>query len=563
MAGKKVQVPVLGGLRKVIQVPTSQNVGTTIQEFGSQVVSLAQLKVALGITSSKGTVVAGGGVAGASLIVGPGMSGGGVLTGAVNIGLLQSVPPVFWNDALLPDDFVGGAVSGGGGGGTASPLTTKGDVYVFGTGNTRLPVGADGQILTSSSSATNGVDWESITNSSLAYVNTTVPAGNTVANTVTATAFASSYTIAAGYLPVGAVIRVVMKGVYSTAALAPTISIALKFGTAVLLTTGAVSPLATSATNDGWSYEALLVVQSTGASGAIESQGTAVFQTATTSAAVLPLENTAPITVDTTIAEAITAVVTWGTASASNTITLREMAVWIEGVAPSSGGTSLPIPATIPDLQYWFQGDIAAGNSTAGNYIPGMSNSNPFSSYGPLPLNKGAKRAASNLNSKAVAVYDGSTTGYLFQQAGLFLGQITVFVVYNPAAAAVGDFVAGTASNALQFRMNASNELEFVCSGIAVIGASTAALTTGSWSQGNATYNSTTGAYAFRVARTASGSGTSVQTISVNSVSVCYNAQGATEFLNGSLAELIVYNRILTGTEISTVESYLNSKWGV
>lgn len=340
MAGKKVQVPVLGGLRKVIQVPTSQNVGTTIQEFGSQIVSLAQLKAALGVTSSKGTTVAGGAGSAASLIVGPGMSGGGVLTGAVNIGLLQPISPVVWNEALLPDDWIGsGGSGGGGGGGTASPLTTKGDVYVFGTGNTRLPVGVDGQILTARSAATNGVDWESITNSSLAYVNTTVPAGNTVANTAAATAFASSYTIPAGYLPVGAVIRVVMKGVYSTAALSPTISIALKFGATVLLTTGAVSPLATSATNDGWSYEALLVAQSTGVSGAIESQGTAVFQTATTGAAVLPLENTAPITVDTTIAQAVTAVVTWGTANASNTITLREMAIWIEGVAPSSGGS--------------------------------------------------------------------------------------------------------------------------------------------------------------------------------------------------------------------------------
>lgn len=45
--------------------------------------------------------------------------------------------------------------------GGSSPLTTKGDVFVFGTANARLPVGSDGQVLTSRSSATNGVDWES------------------------------------------------------------------------------------------------------------------------------------------------------------------------------------------------------------------------------------------------------------------------------------------------------------------------------------------------------------------------------------------------------------------
>jgi hypothetical protein len=135
MAGKKVQVPVLGGLRKVIQVPTSQNVGTTIQEFGSQVVSLAQLKAALGITNTKTTTTGGGGSLGTtSLIVGPGMSGGGVLTGAVNIGLLQPISPVVWQDALLPDDWVGSGGSGGGsGGGGLSTVATANSVTGNGT----------------------------------------------------------------------------------------------------------------------------------------------------------------------------------------------------------------------------------------------------------------------------------------------------------------------------------------------------------------------------------------------------------------------------------------------
>jgi hypothetical protein len=127
--GKKVQVPVMGGLRKVIQVPTTQNSGTTIQEFGSQVVSLAQLKAALGITNTKGTVVSGGSGAAASLIVGPGMSGGGVLTGAVNIGLLQPIAPVVWNEALLPDDWIGSGGSGGGTGGS-STLAGLSDVAI-------------------------------------------------------------------------------------------------------------------------------------------------------------------------------------------------------------------------------------------------------------------------------------------------------------------------------------------------------------------------------------------------------------------------------------------------
>jgi hypothetical protein len=48
---------------------------------------------------------------------------------------------------------------GGGGGGALSPLTTKGDIWVYGTGDTRLGVGSNGQILTADSTAPNGIKW--------------------------------------------------------------------------------------------------------------------------------------------------------------------------------------------------------------------------------------------------------------------------------------------------------------------------------------------------------------------------------------------------------------------
>lgn len=42
-----------------------------------------------------------------------------------------------------------------------SPLTTKGDIYGFGTTNDRIPVGTNGQVLTANSATALGVDWES------------------------------------------------------------------------------------------------------------------------------------------------------------------------------------------------------------------------------------------------------------------------------------------------------------------------------------------------------------------------------------------------------------------
>lgn len=47
----------------------------------------------------------------------------------------------------------------GGGGGTASPLTTKGDLWGYSTVDTRLPVGTNGQILSADSTQPTGLKW--------------------------------------------------------------------------------------------------------------------------------------------------------------------------------------------------------------------------------------------------------------------------------------------------------------------------------------------------------------------------------------------------------------------
>lgn len=49
-------------------------------------------------------------------------------------------------------------------GGSSSPLTTKGDIYVYSTANTRLPVGTNGQVLKADSTQTTGLAWGSADN---------------------------------------------------------------------------------------------------------------------------------------------------------------------------------------------------------------------------------------------------------------------------------------------------------------------------------------------------------------------------------------------------------------
>ena len=54
---------------------------------------------------------------------------------------------------------ISGGVVGWGACGTSSPLTTKGDLYTYDTGNQRLAVGTDGQVLSANSAQATGLEW--------------------------------------------------------------------------------------------------------------------------------------------------------------------------------------------------------------------------------------------------------------------------------------------------------------------------------------------------------------------------------------------------------------------
>lgn len=69
--------------------------------------------------------------------------------------------------------------------GTTSPLTTKGDIYGFSTVNARIPVGADGTILTADSTQTLGVKWNAVSGTGTVTSVTSATADATVANTTT------------------------------------------------------------------------------------------------------------------------------------------------------------------------------------------------------------------------------------------------------------------------------------------------------------------------------------------------------------------------------------------
>lgn len=95
---KKFQLPVIGGIRKVLTQPTTTP-GTTIAELGQGTITLAQLAAIITQIQSQQNNTGGGNIGDgteAFLAVGPGLSGGGPMLGTVRLRVNQ--PPVFLAD---------------------------------------------------------------------------------------------------------------------------------------------------------------------------------------------------------------------------------------------------------------------------------------------------------------------------------------------------------------------------------------------------------------------------------------------------------------------------------
>jgi hypothetical protein len=246
-----------------------------------------------------------------------------------------------------------------------------------------------------------------------------------------------------------------------------------------------------------------------------------------------------------------------------------------QGVAGT--GVVVAVPGTIADLTYWWNSSAILGS--AGKIVPRLQELTPWVG-GVFAFNTGTTTTidGTQLNGLNVIKFPAGTgPGTYSISYPTTLSPVpaatsgaTYFVVFKPssAVAAAGQAFIGGAASALAFYMNTASggtAISLVKSAVAVIGVATATWTTGTWYQANATYNAGSGAYAFRQARAAAGSGTGATTAGsglLQFVGSDSNTTGA-PLNTASMAEIIIYNRVLAGAEITSVENYLNTKWGV
>lgn len=154
---------------------------------------------------------------------------------------------------------------------------------------------------------------------------------------------------------------------------------------------------------------------------------------------------------------------------------------------------------------------------------------------------------------------------------GTGTGTYTMFVVMKRSSTTgKGDFSSCSPSTqgCFKYHTGDTSKIEGVDSaGNAMIGLGTAAPDT-SWHQLNTKVAAGTGvtfSLAFRLGRSADpiGSSTSNTGFSNPVKAIGYDAQNNNEFFAGQIAELILYNYGLTGTDITQAEAYLNTKYGL
>lgn len=161
-------------------------------------------------------------------------------------------------------------------------------------------------------------------------------AGTAYANSSAATDISPTpqLTLPAGYMYIGQRIRVVGYGIFSTTG-TPNLTLGVYYGGVagtLLCGTGAVAT-GSGAASWPWRIQAEIYVRSLGSSGTVWANGLVFLGTSLTATSTLwiPNSQTQPITINTTTANALTVGATWGTASASNTITCED--AYIEAIS--------------------------------------------------------------------------------------------------------------------------------------------------------------------------------------------------------------------------------------
>lgn len=113
---------------------------------------------------------------------------------------------------------------------------------------------------------------------------------------------------------------------------------------------------------------------------------------------------------------------------------------------------------------------------------------------------------------------------------------------------------------AIQFRIESNGMPGLVHQNIVNLGTATTAITTDATSV-VATFSDAADSFGFRVAGSDAGGGTTTVTLTARTTRIGGHPYNTGEAFDGDMAELIVFNRVLTATELDTVQSYIEVRY--
>jgi len=239
----------------------------------------------------------------------------------------------------------------------------------------------------------------------------------------------------------------------------------------------------------------------------------------------------------------------------------------LQGPGPATTGaqaSSTFTPKSIPGLKVWFSADCITLTGTTcsvpsnGSTITGWSDrsgnaNNASTTVGTCTFNTNQLNGLPAVNFASCR--EDFTTVALPASA-------TAFVVFqNTSLSAIGTTFGGAHDN-FEGLTNFHAEQGLNCAGVINVGTGTAAADT-SWHQTNISFTNST-SLAFRIDET-------TDTASIITLGSCGagprslggDFDGGAQFLTGNIAEAMYWDVALTSTQISEVESYLHTRYGI
>lgn len=217
-------------------------------------------------------------------------------------------------------------------------------------------------------------------------------------------------------------------------------------------------------------------------------------------------------------------------------------------------------PVASPTL--WLRGDGITGVAD-GAAIPSWTD---YSGNGYTVAQSGAGKptysAAGGANGTAAALFTSASSQYLTTTAPQPASE-TVITVVKFTTLANEAIVGSSAASGLEFRITTGSS-EILKENTASIAIDTTVPTTGTTAIRSVTFASGA-SYAFYINGTQTKSGTTATTLTTasNFVQIGRNGASGSEYLNGLLSEVLIYPRVLTSGELSTVDHYLATRYGL